>query len=133
MFNFKKQNFYCIILLIIIVFIFSANSILVKADYNFQENSGLNKTGNNTGHKTIILSNKSPAEIAGLAIKIFIALLGIIFLGLMIYGGYIWMTARGNDQDVEKAKNTIVSATIGLIIVLAAYAVTAYIGKKIKF
>ncbi|MBU1421214.1 hypothetical protein KJ978_01895 [Patescibacteria group bacterium] len=133
MFNFKKQNFYCIILLIIIVFIFSANSILVKADYNFQENSGLNETGNNTGHKAIILSNKSPAEIAGLAIKIFIALLGIIFLGLMIYGGYIWMTARGNDQDVEKAKNTIVSATIGLIIVLAAYAVTAYIGKKIKF
>ncbi|MBU2415607.1 hypothetical protein KKH86_00040 [Patescibacteria group bacterium] len=133
MFNFKKQNFYCIILLIIIVFIFSANSILVKADYNFQENSGLNETGNNTGHKAIILSNKSPAEIAGLAIKIFIALLGIIFLGLMIYGGYIWMTARGNDQDVEKAKNTIVSATIGLIIVLVAYAVTAYIGKKIKF
>lgn len=57
-----------------------------------------------------------------------LAFIGIIFFGLMIYGGFIWMLARGNEQEVTKAKNLIVSAIIGLLIVLSAYAFTYYIG-----
>ncbi|MBI4812330.1 hypothetical protein HY798_02705 [Candidatus Falkowbacteria bacterium] len=45
----------------------------------------------------------------------------------MIYGGYTWMTASGNEQQVEKAKGIIKNAVIGLIVVLAAYVVTAFI------
>jgi len=47
---------------------------------------------------------------------------------LVIYGGFLWMTARGNEQQVTKAKDLIISAVIGLVIVLAAYAITAYVG-----
>lgn len=67
----------------------------------------------------------------GQVVGALLAFLGIIFLGLMIYGGFIWMTARGNDQNVAKAKDLITAAVIGLIIVLAAYAITAYIGGTI--
>lgn len=57
-----------------------------------------------------------------------LALIGLVFLILMIYGGLMWMTARGNEQQVGKAKQLILAAIIGLFIVLSAYAITAYIG-----
>ncbi|MFH1522457.1 MAG: hypothetical protein ABIE43_01400 [Patescibacteria group bacterium] len=57
-----------------------------------------------------------------------LAFIGILFFLLMIYGGFIWMIARGNEQEVTKAKDLIYSAIIGLVIVLAAYAITAYLG-----
>jgi TRAP-type C4-dicarboxylate transport system permease small subunit len=54
-------------------------------------------------------------------------LVGVIFLILMVYGGYIWMIARGNDELISKAKDTIRSAIIGIIIVVGAYAITSYL------
>jgi hypothetical protein len=49
----------------------------------------------------------------------------------MIYAGILWMTAQGNEQQVSKAKNLLINATIGLIITLAAYAITSFIGTEI--
>jgi len=39
------------------------------------------------------------------------------------------MFAQGNEAQVEKAKQTLIAAVIGLIIVLSAYAITAFIGQ----
>ena len=50
-----------------------------------------------------------------------------IFVILMIYAGILWMTAGGNEKQVEKAKNIISRAAIGLVIVVSAYAVTYFI------
>jgi hypothetical protein len=70
---------------------------------------------------------KGIPEIVGAVISTLIALLGVIFLILLVYGGYLWMIARGNDELVTKAKDTIRSAIIGLIILLSAYAITAFV------
>jgi hypothetical protein len=64
----------------------------------------------------------------GTIVGAILAFVGVIFFVLMIYGGFLWMMARGNEQEAAKAKDLIVAAVIGLIIVLAAYAITAYIG-----
>ncbi len=66
--------------------------------------------------------------IAGTIVGAALAFIGVLFFILMIYGGFLWMTAQGNDQQIEKAKNLIIAAVIGLIIVMSAYAITAYIG-----
>ncbi|MEW6610524.1 MAG: hypothetical protein AB1352_02780 [Patescibacteria group bacterium] len=63
----------------------------------------------------------------GLIIRDILALVGVIFLVLMVYGGFKWMTARGNEEIVTQAKGTIESAGVGLVIVLISYAITAYI------
>jgi hypothetical protein len=60
-------------------------------------------------------------------IKLVLELLGFIFVILMIYAGILWMTAGGNEKQVEKAKNIISRAAIGLVIVVSAYAVTYFI------
>ena len=69
---------------------------------------------------------------AGQVIGFILSLVGILFLGLMIYAGLLWMTAQGNEQKVEKAKNLLINAVIGLIIVFAAYAITAFVGEFVS-
>lgn len=59
-----------------------------------------------------------------------LSFLGIIFLLLTIYGGFLWMFASGNEQQIEKAKTLIQAAVTGLVIILAAYAVTSLLGSS---
>lgn len=69
----------------------------------------------------------SIATVAGGIIGVFLSVLGVIFVLLTLYGGYLWMNARGNQEQVTKAKDLITSAVIGLIIIIAAYAVTYFV------
>jgi len=46
--------------------------------------------------------------------------LGLIFFLLIIYAGFLWMTARGNEEQVERAKKITREAVIALLIVLLA-------------
>ncbi len=63
----------------------------------------------------------------------FIAIL--FFLGL-IYAGYLWMTARGNQEQIDRAKKITREIVIGLIIILLSRIATEFIltqiGKAIK-
>ena len=68
---------------------------------------------------------------AGRIVQVFLSLLGIIFLVLMLYGGYSWMTAAGDQGKVERAQNTIRRAIIGLIITVGSYAITQFILVKL--
>jgi len=63
----------------------------------------------------------------GLVINSALSVLGVIFLVLIVYGGYVWMTAGGDEAKVEKAKQTFGRAVIGLVIVLCAYAIADFV------
>lgn len=56
-----------------------------------------------------------------------LTIVGTLFLVLMVYGGFLWMTARGNEDQVTKAKNIVIAAVIGLVVIVGAYAVTNFI------
>ena len=60
-------------------------------------------------------------------IKALLSFLGVIFFLLVIYGGFMWMTAQGNEAQVDKAKKIIINSTIGLVIIMLAYAITWFI------
>ena len=53
--------------------------------------------------------------------------IGILFFLLIIYAGYLWMTARGNQEQVEKAKKITREAVIGLLIIILARIFTEFI------
>ena len=74
----------------------------------------------------------TPEFIVGSIIKVALSLIGVIFLTLMVYGGYLWMIDRGNNQQVEKAKALITAAIIGLIIVFGAYAITYFVVSSVE-
>jgi hypothetical protein len=52
---------------------------------------------------------------------------GIIYMILIIIAGVMWMTAGGNEEKVSKARKMILGATIGVIIVFSAYAITDFV------
>ncbi|MFA5061839.1 MAG: Ig-like domain-containing protein [Patescibacteria group bacterium] len=60
-------------------------------------------------------------------IRTALGLLGIVALVLVLYGGYTWMTAGGNEEKIAQAKKILVNAVIGLAIILSAYAITSFI------
>ena len=66
-------------------------------------------------------------ELRATYLKAVLSFLGVVFLGLIIYGGYVWMDSRGNAEEAGKAKSIIINASIGLIIILASYAISEYI------
>lgn len=70
-------------------------------------------------------------DIVAEIINTVLGLLAIIFLILMIYSGYQWMTAGGNEEMVTKAKGRIKNAIIGLVIVILAYSITAFVFKNL--
>jgi hypothetical protein len=73
------------------------------------------------------LSNTDPRIIAARIIQIFLGLLGTIALGLIIYAGFLWMTAAGNEEKIDQAKKILVSAVIGLAIILSAFGIATFI------
>ena len=56
-----------------------------------------------------------------------LSLIGVIFFALMIYGGFLWMTAGGNEKATDEAKKRIMYGVIGLAIILAAYAIASFV------
>lgn len=70
---------------------------------------------------------KTIPEIIGTIIASLLSLLGVVFLVLVIYGGFLWMTSGGNEIKVLKAKKTLIQATIGLIIIVSAYSITYFV------
>jgi len=60
-------------------------------------------------------------------IQILLGFLGLIFVVLIIWSGFQWMTAGGNSSAIDAAKKRLTNAVIGLFIILAAYAITDFI------
>lgn len=59
------------------------------------------------------------------------AFLGIITVLLMLYAGFLWMTAGGNDEQIGTAKKIMVAAVIGLAIILSAYGLANFVIQKL--
>jgi hypothetical protein len=60
-------------------------------------------------------------------IRVVMSLLGIVAVVIVLIGGFKWMTAGGNDDQVGEAKKWIFSGVIGLVIILSAYALASFV------
>lgn len=111
--------------LLLLTFFVATTPTSIAQSYNFADDSGLSATGNKAGYDSGLTPD--PAVIIGGVIQAILGLLGIVFLAFMIYAGITWLTAQGDDQKALKAKKIIEEAIVGLIIVIAAYAITYFI------
>ena len=84
----------------------------------------LNMAGKQSG-----LGATDPRETAARIINYALGLVGTLFVVLIVYAGYLWMTAGGEEQQIEKAKSYLKNGVIGLVIVLAAVSITLFVTK----
>ncbi len=98
--------------------------IQVQAAYDFNADSGLDTLADDVGYD---LQDSSINQKISSGLNILFSLLGIAFISMIIYGGILWMTDQGNAKHKETAKLVITQAVVGLIIVIAAYAITTFV------
>jgi hypothetical protein len=53
--------------------------------------------------------------------------LGIIAILIILWGGFKWMTAAGNEEKVGEAKKILTAGIIGLVIIFVSYALAAFV------
>lgn len=70
---------------------------------------------------------QSVYTIAGNLINVALGFLGILLLGYMLYAGFLWMTSGGDTERSEKALTMIRNAVIGLVIIVAAFAISSFV------
>ncbi len=123
-----------------IVFMMAFSMFTVVADVSAQVGNGTGYTTNaGSGDATTwgntaaniqnraAVGNDDPRNIAANIINIILGFLGILAVVLILFGGFKWMTAAGNEDKVAEAKKLLVAGVVGLIIILAAYALAAFI------
>ena len=104
--------------LIVGVALFLAGPVVLGANDNF----GLDTAAGSTiPHTTDI------AVVIGKIVRQVLAFVGTIFLLLMIYAGFTYMLARGDDKKISTAKGIISGAVIGIIIVALSYSLTSFV------
>lgn len=114
------------------VFVVIVGTYLSLGKIAFAQNYGLDTAANTSGGGTNPFPSGGLDSYVGSIVGAVLAFVGILFFILMIYAGILWMTARGNEEQVTKAKNLITAAIIGLIIVMSAYAITAFVGQQVS-
>ena len=96
-----------------------------------QQTGTIDTAGLQVVGQTANMGNADPRVIAARIINIFLGTLGTILLGLIIYAGFLWTTAGGDADKVERAQKTIRNAIVGLIIIVLSWAFVSYIIKQI--
>lgn len=52
---------------------------------------------------------------------------GIICVLIIVIAGYFYVVSNGNPSEVKKAKDAIMGAVIGLVVVLMAFVITQFV------
>ena len=115
----KKTVFFAFLLLVAYILV---PSIALAAN-PLNNNPLLNGVADGAGFNTDVNPDTIFTETLGTVVFTIVSFLGILFIILIIYGGYVWMMARGNDSDVDKAKKIIKDAIIGLVVLTASYSI----------
>ena len=75
------------------------------------------------------------ADLIGIIFRVIqyiLMFVGVVAVVIVLYGGFLWMTARGNDEQVNKAKKVLINGLIGLVVVLLSYAIVGFAIGKIE-
>jgi amino acid transporter len=107
----------------LLFFFQKASAALLQPDASKDIKDRAENLGGSAGFNT----RQGLGEVVAIIIQAFLGLLGIIFIILIISAGFNWMTAGGEEEKVRKAKSTITNAVIGLIIIVASYAITYFV------
>ena len=72
-----------------------------------------------------------PGVIIQRIVAIVFSLLGIVAVVMMIYAGFLWLTAGGEEDKANQGRTLLFQAVIGLIIILAAYSVVYFVLRQL--
>lgn len=85
---------------------------------------GTNEVSNGLNNS---LSTSDPRAVVGRIINVILGFLGVIAVAIILLGGFKWMTGGGNEDKVGEAKKLLGAGVIGLVIILASWAIATFV------
>lgn len=79
------------------------------------------------GKANVGLSTNSLESMIATIVKTGLTLVGALALAMLVYGGFLYITAAGDTKQIDKAKTVIIYAIIGIIVIGLAYSVVAFV------
>lgn len=91
--------------------------------------TGVNNAADSSGSTDCSSGSGNDAlkKIAGQLVNIFSIIVGIAAVIMIIFGGFKYITSGGDSNNVSGAKNTLIYAIIGLIVVALAQFIVHYV------
>ncbi len=77
------------------------------------------------------LKVNSIGELFGRVLGVLLPLVGMLFVGLFIYGGVKYIMSAGDPSSIKQAQGILTSAVIGLAIVVFAFVIKAFISNAL--
>ena len=130
--GFKFKKTYIIFLAVVLAVFLSADfcqAAFLREDLKIKVGGLTNKASYDGGYET---STGNIYSLVQTVINAFLSIIGVMLLIYMLYAGYNWMTAQGDEEKVTKAKETIQRAIIGVIIIIAAYAISIFVMTRLE-
>lgn len=121
---FFQQLLFGILTIFVISFLLSPQISLATSGIDTVK-GGLKQTADKAGFSEKEQQRDLPT-LMGQMINYGFGILGVIFLTIVLIGGYLWMTAGGSEEKIEKAKKFIINGVNGMIVIFLAYAL-AYV------
>lgn len=75
------------------------------------------------GYSPGLVQAESGREFVVNVINFVAGFLGLIAMGIIIYGGFLYVTAAGQEEQASKGKKSVTYAVIGIILILGSYAI----------
>ncbi len=72
------------------------------------------------------------SSVIAAALRFILSLLGTMMLGYMVYAGYLWMTAQGDEGAISTAKGIMINTVIGFLVVVSAWAITYLVQSRFR-
>lgn len=101
---------------------------LLLARLAFAQDFGTEAVNNGLANS---LTTTDVRTVIGRIINVFLGVLGLVAIIIILWSGYLWMVSGGDEDKIAKAKRHLRNGVIGLIIILAAWAITIFIFNKL--
>lgn len=105
---------------------------LVFAQQKNQTTTNINSALNQAGFSGFGMTSQEASSIGlgglvGTYVTVFLGFVGTIAFVVFLYGGFLWLTARGNDDQVADAKKYLFNGTVGVAVIVLAYSAAYFI------
>ena len=60
-------------------------------------------------------------------INVFASVMGFLAVGMIVYGGFMLLTAQGDPARIKRGKDVVLYSVIGVILVMLAYAIVNFV------
>ena len=116
----KKFSKHLISLAILALLVAPVMALPAAAEFD----PGLNVVNNGLNNS---LTSTDPRTVVGRIINVALGFLGVIAVGIVLLGGFKWMTAGGNEEKTTEARKLLGAGVIGLVIILCSWAIATFV------